>query len=155
VSSEETKPEPRKRGPVHYLAFARYTNGAWVLAHDGEAKNIGDLKQEIVDRLGPNVQVVIGRRDEMHVSQHTRRVIEEEGWAEAELVVSDVGTAYLPLFEEEIAQRAAEREAEPMDPDDDEGPQPDVDPATGLSRKDPSVVNPEDEGTTVFPIADE
>jgi hypothetical protein len=61
----------------------------------------------------------------------------------------------------EAAQAALSAEAAaratqvmPVDPDDDEADRgnPDIDPATGLSRRPASEARPEDEGRTVFPI---
>lgn len=48
---------------------------------------------------------------------------------------------------------ARQGQALPLDPDDDEDHgNPDIDPATGLSRRPASEARPEDEGRTVFPV---
>jgi hypothetical protein len=50
----------------------------------------------------------------------------------------------------EGAARAAQ--VPPVDPDDDDGPNPDIDPLTGVSRRTAAEARPEDEANTVFPI---
>lgn len=69
----EKPPEPKKRGPVLYLAFAQLDGRWYLVANEREATSVYQLRKELVDQIGPGIGLVIIPQKQAHVVRHRRK----------------------------------------------------------------------------------